>query len=94
MSDEMFVRSSDAVDSDLQLIRDQRDGAGRVTYDKPDTEEEIADRQRSRTKHLHEMQRRGRRDVALIKFGDALEELNLTPDEMKARVRRFFSDAS
>ena len=68
---------------------DQRDG-GRVSYDTPVTEAEIESNRQSRTRHLQEIQRRGRRDGLVIAFGDALESLNLSEDEVKARVRRLF----
>ena len=79
--------------SDLKMVRDVHDGielGDRVSYDRPVTEAEIESNRQSRTRHLHEMQRRGRRDGLVIAVGDALESLNLTPDEIKAGVRRFF----
>lgn len=39
-------------------------------------------------REIAEMQRRGRRDSLMIALGDALEELKLTPEQVKDRVRQ------
>ena len=77
--------------NDLKLVRgaaEERDS--RVTYDKVDSAADRAFTQRIRQRQLDEMNRRGTRMALLNAFGDALVDADLTPDQIKARVRQLF----